>query len=146
MKSVSGHGGQEVFLVKNEEEKKAILEEHRDLKFIYQEYLANNGDVRLYILNKSVITSIKRDNPSDYRNNFSLGVNVSIFEPTKEMVESALKISNLLYADFIGVDFLLTKDGFKIIEIEDPVGSRMVYKATDIDIIGKYIEYIRNNI
>ena len=146
MKSVSGHGGQEVFLVKNEEEKKAILEEHRDLKFIYQKYLENKGDVRIYILNKSVITSIKRDNPSDYRNNFSLGGNVSVFEPTKEMVESALKIANLLNAVFIGVDFLLTKDGFKIIEIEDPVGSRMVYKATDIDIIGMYIDYIRNNI
>ena len=146
MKSVSGHGGQEVFLVKNEEEKKAILNEHRDLKFIYQEYLENSGDVRLYILNKSVITSIKRDNPNDYRNNFSLGGNVSVFEPSKEMVESALKIANLLNADFIGVDFLLAKDGFKIIEIEDPVGSRMVYKTTDIDIINKYIEYIRNNI
>lgn len=146
MKSVSGHGGQEVFLVHNEDEKSNIQKEHPNLEFIYQEYLENNGDVRLYVLNKSVITSIKRDNPNDYRNNFSLGGSVETYKASQEMVDAALKIAHLLNADFIGVDFLLTKDGFKIIEIEDPVGSRMVYKTTDIDIIAKYIEYVRNNI
>lgn len=146
MKSVSGHGGQEVFLVHNEDEELKIQKEHPNLKFIYQEYLENNGDVRLYVLNKSVITSIKRDNPNDYRNNFSLGGSVETYKASQEMVDAALKIAHLLDADFIGVDFLLTKDGFKIIEIEDPVGSRMVYKTTDIDIIAKYIEYVRNNI
>lgn len=146
MKSVSGHGGQEVFLVHNEDEELKIQKEHPNLEFIYQEYLENNGDVRLYVLNKSVITSIKRDNPNDYRNNFSLGGSVETYKASQEMVDAALKIAHLLDADFIGVDFLLTKDGFKIIEIEDPVGSRMVYKTTDIDIIAKYIEYVRNNI
>ena len=146
MKSVSGHGGQEVFLVHNEDEELKIQKEHPNLEFIYQEYLENNGDVRLYVLKKSVITSIKRDNPNDYHNNFSLGGSVEIYKASQEMVDAALKIAHLLDADFIGVDFLLTKDGFKIIEIEDPVGSRMVYKTTDIDIIAKYIEYVRNNI
>ncbi len=146
MKSVSGHGGQEVFLINSEEQRQDILNKHPSLEFIYQDYLKNDGDVRLYLLNKSVITSIKRENKQDYRNNFSLGGSVSIYEPNKEMKEAALKIANLLNADFIGVDFLLTKDGYKIIEIEDPVGSRMVYQATDIDIISRYIEYIRNNI
>ena len=146
MKSVSGHGGQEVFLVHNEDEELKIQKEHPNLEFIYQEYLENNGDVRLYVLNKSVITSIKRDNPNDYRNNFSLGGSVETYKASQEMVDAALKIAHLLDADFIGVDFLLIKDGFKIIEIEDPVGSRMVYKTTDIDIIAKYIEYVRNNI
>ena len=146
MKSVSGHGGQEVFLIDNESQRQDILSKHPNFEFIYQEYLENSGDVRLYILNKSVITSIKRENKNDYRNNFSLGGNVSVYEPSKEMEAAALKIADLLNADFIGVDFLLTKEGFKIIEIEDPVGSRMVYQTTDIDIISKYIEYIRNNI
>ena len=62
------------------------------------------------------------------------------------MKDVAIKIAELLNADFIGVDFLLAEGGYKVIEIEDPVGSRMVYKTTDIDIISKYIDYIRNNI
>ena len=147
MKSVSGHGGQEVFFVKDLKEANQIKNEHPNLKFIYQEFLENDGDVRLYLLNGEVIASVKRKSLSDYRNNYSLGGEVELFEPSKEMVDSATKIASLLKADFIGVDFLLTKSGYKIIEIEDPVGSRMAYKLKpELDIISRFIEHLKNNI
>ena len=147
MKSVSGHGGQEVFLVKNLEQVRQIKTEHLNLKFIFQEFLENNGDVRIYVLNKKVIVSIKRKSQADYRNNYSLGGEVELFEPSQEMVESAIKVTSMLKADFIGVDFLLTKEGYKIIEIEDPVGSRMVYKLKpELDIIKQFVEHIKKNI
>ena len=42
---------------------------------------------------------------------------------------------------------LYKKDGYKIIELEDPVGSRMVYKLKpELDIIKKYVEHIKKNI
>ena len=147
MKSVSGHGGQEVFFVNGLEEANQIESEHPNLKFIYQEFLENNGDVRIYVLNKKVLVSIKRKNQKDYRNNYSLGGEVELYEPSKDMVDAAVKIATLLKADFIGVDFLLTKEGYKIIELEDPVGSRMVYKLKpELDIIKLFIEHIKNNI
>ena len=147
MKSVSGHGGQEVFLVKDLEQVSQIKSEHPNLKFIFQEFLDNNGDVRIYVLNKKVIVSIKRKSQVDYRNNYSLGGEVELFEPSQEMVESAIKIASLLKADFIGVDFLLTKNGYKIIELEDPVGSRMVYKLKpELDIIKLFINHVKKNI
>ncbi len=147
MKSVSGHGGQEVFFVKTIEEVNQIKSEHPNLKFIFQEFLENNGDVRIYVLNKKVMVSIKRKSQVDYRNNYSLGGEVTLFQPSQEMVESAIKVAALLEADFIGVDFLLTKEGYKIIELEDPVGSRMVYKLKpELDIIKQYVEHIKKNI
>lgn len=147
MKSVSGHGGQEVFFVKTIEEVNQIKTEHPNLKFIFQELLENNGDVRIYVLNKKVMVSIKRKSQVDYRNNFSLGGEVTLFEPSQGMVDAAIKVASLLKADFIGVDFLLTKEGYKIIEIEDPVGSRMVYKLRpELDIIKQYVEHIKKNI
>ena len=147
MKSVSGHGGQEVFLVSDADEANKIKKEHPALNFIYQEFLENNGDVRIYVLNQKVVVSIKRKSQVDYRNNYSLGGEVELFEPSQEMVESAIKVASLLKADFIGVDFLLTKDGYKIIEMEDPVGSRMVYKLKpELDIIKQYVEHIKKNI
>ncbi len=147
MKSVSGHGGQEVFFVKAIEEVNQIKTGHPALKFIYQEFLENNGDVRIYVLNQKVMVSIKRKSEIDYRNNYSLGGEVTPFEPSQEMVDSAIKAASLLKADFIGVDFLLTKEGHKIIEIEDPVGSRMVYKLKpELDIIKKYVEHVKKNI
>lgn len=147
MKSVSGHGGQEVFFVKTIEEVNKIKTEHHNLKFIFQEFLENNGDVRIYVLNQKVVVSIKRKSQVDYRNNYSLGGEVELFEPSQEMVDSAIKVATLLEADFVGVDFLLTKNGYKIIELEDPVGSRMVYKLKpELDIIKQYVEHIKKNI
>lgn len=147
MKSVSGHGGQEVFFVKDLKEVNLIKGEHPNLKFIYQEFLENDGDVRIYMLNGEAVVAIKRKSNKDYRNNYSLGGEVELYEPSKEMVDSAVKIAKLLKADFIGVDFLLTDSGFKIIEIEDPVGSRMVYKLKpELDIISHFIEHVKNNI
>lgn len=147
MKSVSGHGGQEVFFVKTIEEVNQIKTEHPNLKFIFQEFLENNGDVRIYVLNKKVMASIKRKSQVDYRNNFSLGGEVTLFEPSQGMVDAAIKAASLLKADFIGVDFLLTKEGYKIIEIEDPVGSRMVYKLRpELDIIKQYVKHIKKNV
>ena len=147
MKSVSGHGGQEVFLVKDLEQVDQIKSEHLNLQFIYQDFLKNDGDVRIYALNRKVIVSIKRKSQSDYRNNYSLGGEVELFEPSQEMAESAVKIASLLKADFIGVDFLLTNEGYKIIELEDPAGSRMVYKLKpELDIIKLFVNHIKKNI
>ena len=147
MKSVSGHGGQEVFFVKDLNEVNQIKNENPNLKFTYQEFLENNGDVRIYMLNGEVAAAIKRKSNKDYRNNYSLGGEVELYNPSQEMVNSATKIASLLEADFIGVDFLLTKSGYKIIEVEDPVGSRMVYKLKpELDIISRFIEHLKNNI
>ena len=147
MKSTDGHGGQEVFFVKDLKEVNRIKGEHPNLKFIYQEFLENDGDVRIYMLNGEPVVAIKRKSNKDYRNNYSLGGEVELYEPSKEMVDAAVKVANLLKADFIGVDFLLTESGFKIIEIEDPVGSRMVYKLKpELDIISSFVRHVKNNI
>ena len=147
MKSVSGHGGQEVFFVKDEETANRIKSEHPSLKFIYQEFLENKGDTRIYMLDGKPVVAIKRKSNKDYRNNYSLGGEVELYKPSKEMVDAATKVANLLKADFIGVDFLLTDSGFKIIEIEDPVGSRMVYKLKpELDIISCFVRHVKNNI
>ena len=99
------------------------------------------------MLNGKPVVAIKRKSDKDYRNNYSLGGEVELYKPSKEMVDAAKKVANLLKADFIGVDFLLTNSGFKIIEIEDPVGSRMVYKLKpELDIIRLFIEQVKNNI
>ena len=146
MKSVSGHGGLEVFLIDDIAKQKAILEQNPEISFIYQDYLPNSGDVRVYVLDNKVVAAVKRDNPHDYRNNFSLGGTASLFEPSEEMKETALKVASLINATYVGVDFLLTSDGFKVIEIEDPVGSRMLYQVSDIDIVSLYCQVIKRKI
>ena len=142
MKSINGHGGQEVFLV-NSLDDVTTLRKQMNRKFIYQEYLPHSQDVRLYVLNKKVIGAVKRSNPHDFRSNFSLGGEVSFYLPSQEMIDTAVKAANILDADFIGVDFLINDKDCYLNEIEDPVGSRMLYKTSDIDIVSLYIEHIK---
>ena len=61
---------------------------------------------------------------------------------TPEEIKKVEKITKLFDFDFVGIDFVF--DNGKIIfnEIEDVVGSRMVYTYTDIDIVDIYIKYL----
>ena len=117
---------------------------HEQKKFIYQGYLANNGDVRLYVLNKKVIGAVKRSNDKDFRSNFSLGGEVEEYKASTEMIDIAIKISELLDADYIGVDFIIYDKGFVVNEIEDPVGARMLLKANGVDAVSLFIKHIKN--
>lgn len=143
MKSVDGHGGQEVNLV-NSKEEALNIKTMNNKQFIYQRYIHNKGDMRLYVLNHQVIAAVIRNNKQDFRSNFSLGGSFSIVEPSQEIKETAIKISKLLNADYIGVDFLKIGNTYLVNEIEDPVGARMLYQTSDIDIISLFIKRIKD--
>ena len=143
MKKANGHGGQDVHLIRRAEEQSQFDDND---KFIYQPFISDASDVRLYVLNNQVVAAVKRENTQDFRSNFSLGGSVSLFMPSEKMKEIALKTSSLLKADFVGVDFIINDKSIFLNEIEDPVGSRMLYKTSDIDIISLFISYIKNSL
>lgn len=141
MKSRHGHGGKEVFLLKSPGDATSLNNE-----YIYQPFIVNQGDIRVYVLNHQALAAVKRTNHHDFRSNFSLGGEVSLYPLDQELKQVATKISHLLDASFIGVDFLLTKNGYLVNEIEDPVGSRMLYQVSDIDIIKLLVDFIKNRL
>ena len=145
MKSLDGHGGQEVYLINNENDKQEALKKSQK-SFIYQRYLSKCEDVRLYVLNHQVVGAVKRENGSDYRSNYSLGGIVTKYQPSKEIVDIAIKLSKLLGATYIGVDFLIKDEQIYLNEIEDPVGARMLYKTSNIDIVNLFIKEIKNHL
>ena len=145
MKSLDGHGGQEVYLIKSENERLEIIKKSQK-HFIYQRYLPNSKDVRVYVLNSQVVAAVERENSKDYRSNFSLGGNIKDYQPTQEMVEIAERVSKLLGAAYIGVDFLIDGNNIYLNEIEDPVGARMLYKTSNVDIINLFIKKIKNQL
>ena len=145
MKSLDGHGGQEVYLINNEKERLEILKKSQK-HFIYQRYLPRSKDVRVYLLNGQVVAAVERDNDKDFRSNFSLGGEVKAYQPNQEMVDIATKVSTLLDATYIGVDFLIEGSNIYLNEIEDPVGARMLYKTTNIDIINLFIKEIKSQL
>ena len=145
MKSLDGHGGQEVYLINSEQERLEILKKSQK-HFIYQRYLPNCQYVRVYVLNNQVVGAVERKNSNDFRSNFSLGGEVKAYQPSQEMVGVATKISKLLGATYIGVDFLIDGSNIYLNEIEDPVGARMLYKTSSIDIINLFIKQIKDQL
>ena len=140
MKSVDGHGGQEVYLINRLEDINHYKKPNK--KYIFQRFFKNSGDLRLYLLNKKVIGAVLRNNKQDFRSNFSLGGDAINYKPEQEIVDTAIKIAHLLNADYIGVDFLKTENGWLVNEIEDPVGARMLYKASGVDAVTLFTDYI----
>ena len=100
----------------------------------------------MYVLNKKVIGAVLRHNDTDYRSNFSLGGEVEKYQPEEELIKKAIKIATLLNADYIGVDFLKVGDQWLVNEIEDPVGARMLFKTSGIDVSVLLTDYISNSL
>lgn len=143
VKTVDGHGGSEVFLVKNAEECKEILALHPYKQFISQELSSEPGvDMRVYVLGEEILAPVMRTSKSDFRSNFSLGGNAALTE-TDEQIESYVwRITHDLGSDLIGIDFIRHGGKWVLNEIEDVVGTRMLYSLTDIDAAKIYVEYI----
>ena len=62
------------------------------------------------------------------------------------MEEAVGRIYSALRCDWIGVDFLPDRNGWVLNEIEDPVGARMLYELTDVDVARLLTEYCLSEI
>lgn len=143
MKSLNGHGGAEVFLIRDERELQARLERLDQNRFLMQEFCSAPGqDMRVYVLGGEIIAGILRTSDTDFRSNFSLGGNVTVCDVKPEQEEIIRLLHKELDFDFVGIDFIRHHGKWVLNEIEDVVGSRMLYQCTDIDIIDLYMGYI----
>ena len=143
LKSKNGHGGTEVFLVKDQEALQAMLPTIDIDNFIAQEFCSSPGkDMRVYVLGGEVVCGMLRQSEKDFRSNFCLGGHASVCEVSKEQKEVITKLCSALGCDFVGVDFILHNGKWVLNEIEDVVGTRMLYAYTNLDIVDLYFQHI----
>lgn len=147
LKAVDGHGGSEVFLVDNEQKCKELLSLLQNRRTIAQKLSSEVGiDMRVYVLGGKVLAAAKRTSLSDFRSNFSLGGSAQICAPDSEILSVVEKVCGALFCDFVGIDFIRHEGKWVLNEIEDAVGTRMLYSLTDIDAADEYIRYIINKL
>ena len=145
IKSCNGHGGTEVFRAENRDEliERQNFFKSAGKKFIVQKYCSDPGrDMRVYVMGGKIIASVLRYNPDSFKSNFSLGGKARLASPDASQVEAVEKIAARLKSDYIGVDFIFNDGRWVLNEIEDVVGSRMLYEVTDIDVAAEYCSYI----
>ncbi len=145
IKPCGGHGGEGVYLVNSKEEYSNALSTLKGKKIIAQMPATDKGkDLRVYVMGNKIIKGMLRVSESDFRSNFSLGGKAYTYELNKEEKDIIKKVTAALSFDFAGID-LIYHNGKPILnEIEDVVGSRMLYKYTNIDVCKEYITYIKN--
>lgn len=152
-KAVAGHGGSQVFLYQKgsaneQQQKKAICEGLKDQDFVCQPLTGSRcQDLRVYVIGKEVIAAVLRTAKEGFKSNYSLGGVVRLYQLNESELATVHKIMNLFELGLVGIDFLIGDDGSLIFnEIEDVVGARMLYQVSDINLVGRYLDYIISKI
>ena len=143
VKSVDGHGGSEVFLVQGEGDARAVKEKLASRRAVVQPLCSEPGlDMRVYVLGGRAIAAMVRRSEHDFRSNFSLGGRAERSEADAEQLAAVKAIVEALRCDFVGIDFIRHEGKWILNEVEDVVGTRMLYAHTGIDAAALYMEYI----
>ena len=143
LKSCSGHGGNQVFMINNCRDEAEAVERLGGKPFIRQECCSDLGkDVRVYIVGNRIVASVIRISKTDFRSNFSLGGEVRPYELSENERQMVNCILKKLPLDYGGIDFIFHHNKAVFNEIEDAVGARMLYATTDIDIVSLVAKYI----
>lgn len=145
LKSVSGHGGNEVYLIENEKDLTTHLAHLPTEDFVLQEPCTNPGtDIRVFALGGKIVAAVKRFCPTSFKSNYSLGGSATVYDLKPDEIQLVERILKLLPFDFIGIDFILNQEGDLLFnEIEDVVGTRTLYlNYPNIDIVDQFLSYI----
>ena len=148
-KAVAGHGGSQVFVYdksssEKSEQAKAIKEGLSGSDFVMQPLTGSrHQDLRVYVIGKEIIAAVLRTAREGFKSNFSLGGKVELYSLNEEERKLVEQIIHLFDFGLVGIDFIIGDDGELIFnEIEDVVGARMLYQCSDINLVGRYLDYI----
>lgn len=152
MKTRTGHGGSEVFLIEDADTYEAALKDIREKgvleeNFIYQMVATDKGkDLRVYVIGDYVMASMLRESLNDFRANISLGAKASYKELSEAEMRIVSKVKEEFEPGFFGIDIIYNRETPVLNEIEDVVGSRMLYEYTDINVAREYIKWVKEQL
>lgn len=159
IKSVDGHGGSQVFSLNDDGTKHGSYRKNRDnaKNNIYKALQghdcvlqkridSDSNDIRVYIVFGKIYAAVLRHGNDGFKSNFSLGGSVEEYFPDEEqkkIIEKFIEAFGAGQLSMAGIDFILTRDGNLIFnELEEMVGSRMLYNCSKHDIVREYVEQI----
>lgn len=142
IKECYGSFGEQVYLVKKEEEILSCLNKIKSRPFIIQEYIktSKGRDVRVYTVNKKAVAAILRTNELDFRANYGSGAKAKAYHLNDKFLKMAEKVANSLELDFGGIDILFGENEEPIFcEANSNAHFRKLEDCTGIDIGDKII-------
>jgi RimK family alpha-L-glutamate ligase len=123
LKSITGNSGKDNFMIESASELNETLDTHKGIKFIVQEFIPNQGDLRMIVLGDSVTCISSRVRKSgDHRNNIALGGDktyldsITVDEAHQQL---AIKAAKAVGREICGVDVM----------VNDTTGSAVILEA-----------------
>lgn len=146
LKPACSHGGDRVMLVENEQQwhgaAACILPEPA----MQQEVVSDAGkDLRVYVLGGRILAGVMRTARTGVVSNFKQGGSVALHLLTEEERQLAQSVIDRFEKagarlHMAGVDLLYDHGHPVVGEVEDVVGSRMLYQESDLDIVDLYLK------
>lgn len=151
IKPACSHGGDRVTLVRNETEWLTAVRSISPEPVLQQTVVTQAGrDLRVYVLHGQILAGVMRTACQGVVSNFKRGGQVQLHSLTPAERELAQQVIDRFQAagaplHMAGVDFLYHEGRPVVGEVEDVVGSRMLYQTSEIDIVSLYLDGLLQN-
>lgn len=151
IKLLEGTQGKGVVLAETRKAAKSVIEAFHGLNanILVQEYIeeARATDIRAFVIDGKVVAAMKRTGKEgEFRSNLHKGGTGEIVKLNRKENTTAIKAAEALGLKIAGVDILPSSRGPLVIEVNSSPGLEGIEKATGIDVAGKIIQFIENNI
>lgn len=151
VKPACSHGGDRVALVRNPAEWKAAAGAIFPESAVQQTVVSDAGcDLRVYVVADQLYAGVMRRARQGVVSNYKLGGQVELHELTDEETSLAMQVVQRFQQAnaplwLAGVD-LLYHNGHPVVgEVEDVVGSRMLYQCSHRDILADYLSALHDH-
>ncbi len=143
VKASSGCGGRQVYLAQDEAGYRQALASLAPDSAVVQPLCDSLGkDMRVYVLGGEIIATMLRYSEDDFRSNVGLGAQSKPIPLPDEARGYVQQVLSRLQVGLVGIDFIYHQGGLVFNEIEDAVGTRMLYMHTQRDIAADYLDLI----
>lgn len=150
LKESFGSFGQQVYLIRDEEELLAQVKKIGTRHMLFQEYIVTSfgRDIRLQVVGGKVIAAMYRySEDGDFRANLTIGGKMKPYQPSERQCELAIRSCEIIGLDFAGVDLLFGKDEEPIVcEVNSNAHFKNIYDCTGVDAAEAIIAHIRRRI
>ena len=146
LKTNKGSFGTGVFLVDNKEKLKRIIKENEQLPMLLQEYIKESYgvDIRVMVVFNKAIGAVKRINEHDFRSNVLKGGKMVPYELDDNLRSLVEKVSKKLNLSFGSVDFLISKQGYLLCEVNSNAHFKTFSNCTGVDFALSLAKAIKN--
>ncbi len=148
VKESFGSFGEQVYLVQDREELITIRQKLKIRPHIYQQYIASSRgrDVRLNVVGGKVVACMERFSETDFRANIAQGGGAKQFNPPEAFIDMAVRVCEILEADFAGVDILFGEQGEPVLcEVNSNAHIKGIKACTGINVAIPILEHIIKN-